>query len=105
MNREESHSWSSAPVLKTGTPQGVVSSNLTSSVVNYELIISFISIIIAVLAWHKNRVVYGIEQITDRQGDKLINEKLQTGKYTILHIKQDGSNELRTIYILGRIKK
>ena len=28
---EESHSWSSAPVLKTGMPQGIVSSNLTSS--------------------------------------------------------------------------
>ena len=29
--REESHSWSSAPVLKTGKPKGFASSNLASS--------------------------------------------------------------------------
>lgn len=28
---EASHSWSSAPVLKTGMPKGIVSSNLTAS--------------------------------------------------------------------------
>ena len=29
--QEASHSWSSAPVSKTGMPQGIVSSNLTAS--------------------------------------------------------------------------
>ena len=48
--------------------------------------------------------------VDDRPADgksnvEKINELLKTGKYTVLHVKQDSTNVLRTIYVLGKIKK
>jgi hypothetical protein len=40
---EESHSWSSAPVSKTGIPQGIESSNLSSSARNMTPITTYFS--------------------------------------------------------------
>ena len=39
---EASHSWSSAPVSKTGMPQGIVSSNLTASAMTKKLLADFL---------------------------------------------------------------
>ncbi len=68
------------------------------------VILPVIAIGISILAWHKNRAVYEIIIEDDKLGHEKINKLLKTGKYTILHVKQDGLNILRTVYILGKIK-
>ena len=69
------------------------------------LILSVLAISVAIYSWHKNRVIYGILTVNDRDGDKKVNELLNTGQYTILHVKQDAKNPLRTMYVLGKVKK
>ncbi|MFA5888712.1 MAG: hypothetical protein WCW47_00980 [Candidatus Paceibacterota bacterium] len=68
-------------------------------------IFSILAIIISILAWRKNRAVYEIVSKDDKFGYEKINELLKTGKYTILHIKEDPLNHMRLIYILGKIQK
>lgn len=68
------------------------------------ILISLAAIIVAILAWHKSRVIYEIKILDDKNGDDEINKLLKNGEYTILHIKQDALNVLRTIYVLGKIK-
>lgn len=69
------------------------------------LILSFAAIVVSVVAWHKSRVIYEIVTETDRNGPNKVNTLLKTGKYTILHVQSDPSNVLRTIYVLGKVKK
>jgi hypothetical protein len=69
------------------------------------LVFSGGAIIISVLAWRKNRVIYEIITQKDNDGKDNINSLLKTGKYTILHVQSDPSNSLRTIYTLGRISE
>ena len=66
--------------------------------------VSVVAVIISVLSWHKNRVVYEIVIEDDRQGTEKLNKLLITKKYTILHVKEDATNRARTLYFLGRIK-
>lgn len=77
--------------------------------------ISVIAIIVSVISWQKSRAIYAVErkamrQITGEHDDLYINEsslneKLQSGEWTILHVlertKSDGDWEV----LLGRIKK
>ena len=77
------------------------------------LIIAAISLLVSVIAWRKNRAIYGIERDVIRQyrgtADDLIfneenlNEKLSKGNYTILTILErqaDGDWEV----LMNRIK-
>ena len=58
------------------------------------IIISIISLFISVKSWHKTRVFYGIEVFELQQNNlfganKELQEKLSTGKYTILNTYKD----------------
>lgn len=75
----------------------------TDFLINYApLIVSAFSLLFSVLAWRKSRVIYEVVTSDNRPGSKL-NELLNSGKYTILHVQSDPSNVLRTLYTLGRI--
>jgi len=64
----------------------------------------FVSTAVAIFTWHKNRVIYGILTVNDR--DKKATNLLKTGKYTILNVHQpDANDSTRTIYTLGKVKK
>ncbi|MDO8451327.1 MAG: hypothetical protein Q7S76_00475 [bacterium] len=69
------------------------------------IIISIIALVVAVLSWHKNRVHYGIRIEHNAHGEQKVNDLLNTGKYTILHVSQDPLNKLRNVYVLGKVKK
>ena len=68
---------------------------LSDGIALFSLIISIISAVIAVISWHKSRVIYEVEELVIRQinrtrddadgrGLPKLNEKLKTGHYTIL---------------------
>ena len=69
------------------------------------LSISFCAILVAILAWHRSRVIYEVTIEDDKHGREKLNILLKGGKYTILHVQSDHLNLTRTIYTLGRIKK
>ena len=56
----------------------------------------------------KNRVIYEVEEVIiggNLEGNfKLLNEKLNSGKYTILNVSIDLGNTSQRIYSLGKIK-
>ena len=72
---------------------------------NLPILISLVAIVVSILAWHKSRVIYEILIKNDRQPREEINKLLITGKYTLLHVKQDPINLARTVYVLGRVKE
>ena len=77
---------------------------MLEKLINYTpFILSLVAIIVSILAWHKSRVIYEVVTTDNRAGEQKINDLLKTGKYTILHIQNDPSNSMRTIYVLGRI--
>lgn len=79
------------------------------------MVVSIIALIISVKAWHKSRVIYGIEtevirQPTGTKNDmykdtKHICEKLSSGKYTILGISQRTKSDQDWEIFLGKIRK
>ena len=60
----------------------------------------------------KNRAIYGVERINFRdditahreEDSKLIRNKLNSGKYTILHFLPHPNDVVNSIIILGKIK-
>lgn len=69
------------------------------------LVSSIIALGISISSWHKSRAVYEVIIKDDRPGNfEELNKLLASGEYTLLQVKQDTSNVLRTIYVLGRIK-
>jgi hypothetical protein len=74
------------------------------------ILLSAVALTIFVRAWHKSRVVYGIERKLyfrkpDKDGpnnNKELEKMLSSGKYTILHVQDYGGYPEM---ILGRIKK
>lgn len=77
--------------------------------------ISIIALILAVLSWHKSRAIYDIEKYKfpkrvgdsktedDRRHEKALKEKLESGKWQILHIYDYNNEEL--MIVIGKIKK
>ncbi len=84
--------------------RAIINSNFVMEILTTFLSVS--AIIISILAWHKNRVIYEIVIEDDKSGgiDK-VNDLLRSQKYTIVNVKQDAANNARTIYVLGKIKK
>ena len=81
--------------------------SLTVSVL--ALIVAIASTVVAVMAWHRSRTIYGIEKALffrhpkgDTNNNEKVLKKLSSGKYTILSVHSFGG-ELEVI--LGRIKK
>jgi len=79
------------------------------------LILSVFAIVISVISWYKSRAIYDIEKYKfpknvgdsktseDLNHEKALKEKLNTGKWQILHIYERNNNEL--MIIIGKIKK
>ena len=76
------------------------------------VIISVLSIVVNFIIYKlnagKNRVIYEIEEITVRtdirDGFKAVNEKLNTGQYTILSTYKEIGETPNRLYCLGKIK-
>jgi len=77
------------------------------------IIVSSVSLIVSIIAWHKGRAIYGLERSVIRQyrgehddlfiNENELNEKLSSGNYSILGFmvrKPDNDWEV----LLGRIK-
>jgi hypothetical protein len=78
------------------------------------MIISIISAVIAVISWHKSRVIYEIEELVirkingtrddmDGRGLPELNQKLNTGHYTILGVFERTDGDWAVL--LARIKR
>ena len=77
------------------------------------LLLSLIAIIISIRSWVKNRAIYGVEREVIRQYDgskndlvkneDRLNEKLSSGKYTILTTYERFDRDIEVL--LGRLKK
>ena len=78
------------------------------------MIISIISVVVAVVSWRKSRVIYEIEELVIRQinrtrddadgrGLPKLNEKLNTGHYTILEVLERTDGDWAVL--LARIKR
>ena len=77
------------------------------------VILSAIAILVSVKSWHKNRTIYGLEELVLRRingskddgarGIEDINKKLQTGKYTVQGIQDRVDGDWAVI--LAQIKK
>ncbi len=72
-----------------------------------DILISIIALGISIAAWRKSRNLYGVEVIeTGRKSwEKDLNDKMKSGKYTIIHVGQDSSNSMRHFVILGKLKR
>lgn len=88
--------------------------SLPDSIAPLSLLISIISVVIAVISWHKSRVIYEIEELVirkingtrddeDGRGLPKLNEKLKTGHYTILDTLE--RNDGDWAILLARIKR
>lgn len=88
--------------------------SLLDSIALLSLFISIASAILTVISWHKSRVIYEIEELVirkingtrddqDGRGLPKLNEKLNTGHYTILEVleRTDGDWAI----LLARIKR
>lgn len=71
--------------------------SLPDSIALLSLLISIASVVVAVISWHKSRVIYEIEELgirkingtrddMDGRGLPELNQKLNTGHYTILDV-------------------
>lgn len=87
---------------------------LSDGIALFSLIISIISAVIAVISWHKSRVIYEVEELVIRQinrtrddadgrGLPKLNEKLKTGHYTILEVLERTDGDWAVL--LARIKR
>ncbi len=87
---------------------------LSDGIALFSLIISIISAVIAVISWHKSRVIYEVEELVIRQinrtrddadgrGLPKLNEKLNTGHYTILEVLERTDGDWAVL--LARIKR
>lgn len=88
--------------------------SLLDSIEPLSPVISIISVVIAVISWHKSRVIYEIEELVirkingtrddeDGRGLPELNEKLKTGHYTILNTLE--RNDGDWAILLARIKR
>ncbi len=88
--------------------------SLPDSIALLSLFISIASAILTVISWHKSRVIYEIEELgirkingtrddMDGRGLPELNQKLNTGHYTILEVleRTDGNWAV----LLARIKR
>ena len=88
--------------------------SLLDSIALLSLLISIASVVVAVVSWHKSRVIYEIEELVirkinstrddmDGRGLPELNQKLNTGHYTILEVleRTDGDWAI----LLARIKR
>ncbi len=88
--------------------------SLSDSIALFSMIISIISAVIAVISWHKSRVIYEIEELVirkingtrddmDGRGLPELNQKLNTGHYTILGVFERTDGDWAVL--LARIKR
>ena len=86
--------------------------SLLDSIEPLSPVISIISVVIAVISWRKSRVIYEIEEVvirkingTRRDGRGLpeLNQKLNTGHYTILEVLERADGDWAVL--LARIKR
>ena len=88
--------------------------SLSDSIALFSMIISIISAVIAVISWRKSCVIYEIEELVIRKingtrdhmdGRALpqLNEKLKTGKYTILDTLERNDGDWAVLLV--RIKR
>lgn len=88
--------------------------SLLDSIEPLSPVISIISAVIAVISWHKSRVIYEVEELVIRQinrtrddadgrGLPKLNEKLNTGHYTILEVLERTDGDWAVL--LARIKR
>ncbi|RKW03547.1 MAG: hypothetical protein D8B38_01590 [Candidatus Saccharimonas sp.] len=88
--------------------------SLLDSIEPLSPVISIISVVIAVISWRKSRVIYEIEEVVirkingtrdDRDGRGLpeLNQKLNTGHYTILEVLERADGDWAVL--LARIKR
>ena len=77
------------------------------------LILAVIALVVSIKAWHKSRAIYGVERSVIRQyrgdrtdmdiNEKDLNQKLNSGDYTILAIMERKAGKDWEI-LTGRIK-
>lgn len=88
--------------------------SLLDSIEPLSPVISIISAVIAVISWHKSRVIYEIEELVIRQINRTrddadgrglpeLNQKLNTGHYTILEVLERTDGDWAVL--LARIKR
>ena len=88
--------------------------SLLDSIALLSLFISIASAILTVISWRKSRVIYEIEELVirkingthddqDGRGLPKLNEKLNTGHYTILEILERTDGDWAVL--LARIKR
>jgi len=76
------------------------------------LILSIIALIVAIKSWYKTRIFYDLDVhtlsgVVGEDQLKMVKEKLNTGKYTIINTYEESHPGNRnTVYLLvGKIKK
>jgi len=74
------------------------------------IIISFISVIVAIYSWHKNRAIYDIEvencylgNAANKHKNNQLRDKMKSGKYAVLHVTENINGHTRVI--IGKIRK
>lgn len=88
--------------------------SLPDSIALLSLLISIISVVVAVVSWRKSRVIYEIEELgirkingtrddMDGRGLPELNQKLNTGHYTILEVLERTDGDWAVL--LARIKR
>lgn len=88
--------------------------SLLDSIALLSLLISIASVVVAVVSWCKSRVIYEIEELVirkingtrddmDSRGLPELNEKLNTGHYTILEVLERTDGDWAVL--LARIKQ
>jgi len=89
--------------------------SLLDSIALLSLFISIASVVVAVVSWHKSRVIYEIEEEVvirkingtrddmDGRGLPELNRKLNTGHYTILEVLERTDGDWAVL--LARIKR
>ena len=90
--------------------------SLPDSIALLSLLISIASVVVvvAVVSWHKSRVIYEIEELVirkingtrddmDGRGLPELNQKLNTGHYTILEVLERTDGDWAVL--LARIKR
>lgn len=87
---------------------------LSDGIALFSMVISIISVVVAVVSWRKSRVIYEIEELVirkinstrdDQDGRGLLelNKKLNTGHYTILEVLERTDGDWAVL--LARIKQ
>lgn len=87
---------------------------LSDGIALFSMVISIISVVVAVISWRKSRVIYEVEELVirkingtrddmDSRGLPELNEKLNTGHYTILEVLERTDGDWAVL--LARIKR